>query len=215
MNLREAGGTNDGDGGAGGGTAVYGTAESTITSNFNGTSIASGSNIWFNAHFKIKGNINTNTIIKVNHGLISFSGITQPLPSSVITFSSVAAAPVYDAVNNVWNITASVSQKGNIFFTGLIFPSTGLPGGINPVNLGAVFSTNQPGISLQWQWSAAVFNTTMNYTDLNVVGADGSGNHAGAPLGYKGFAIGGARGGGASNLTGSWSATGNVTPKWN
>lgn len=189
----------------GGGTGTNISKESIIGSDFNKTPIATGNTIWFNANLKVSGKVNANTIIKIDNGSVSFSGINIPLPSSIITFSSSPAAPVYDAINNVWRITASISNKEDIFFTGIPYVSPGLPGNIKPVNFKSVFTTNQAGIKLQWQWSAAVFNTSMSYDDLNVTGIDVDDYKAGAPVGYKEHIIGGARGNGGDNFTGSWS----------
>ena len=85
---------------------------------------------------------------------------------------------------------------------------------MNPVDFTATFTANYPGVNLDWQWSAACFNTTMDYNMLNLSVIDAAGTHAGAPNGYNGFAVGGARGGGAADLTGSWSGTGHVINAW-
>jgi hypothetical protein len=81
-------------------------------------------------------------------------------------------------------------------------------------------SSDKSGIGVQWKWGAAVYNTfTTNY---NVVApkaahsntcALNNSDHAGTPEGslngmsIQKYVTGGARGGGGSNFTGSWSGT--------
>jgi len=79
-----------------------------------------------------------------------------------------------------------------------------------------------PGVSVKWKWGAAVYSTfsadynalAVKATHQNACGIT-NGDHAGTPEGtdtssgepFKKFVIGGARGGGGSNFTGSWSGT--------
>jgi hypothetical protein len=77
------------------------------------------------------------------------------------------------------------------------------------------FTSDTPGVKVQWQWAAAAY--TSFGTDDNTLGvkpADGFGgsDHAGTPENYKHFVTGGARGGGGSNFTGSYSGTGSINP---
>jgi hypothetical protein len=63
---------------------------------------------------------------------------------------------------------------------------------------------------VQWKWAAAVYSQFP--TDLGAIGVkpiDGGTNsdHAGTPENVKRFVTGGARGGGGSNFTGSYSGT--------
>jgi hypothetical protein len=102
-----------------------------------------------------------------------------------------------------------------------------LKGGINPVSWEGTFSTNgTSGVSIQWKWGAAVYSTfTTDYNALAVKSGhqtacgQKNGDHAGTPEGinnsdqpWKQFVLGGARGGGGSNWTGSWSSTQHVSP---
>jgi hypothetical protein len=131
----------------------------------------------------------------------------------------------------MWVTTVPTSGSDEIFLTGLAFPlPSGLPGGLNPVTLSGIFSASVPGISLSWQWGAAAYAcfgapasgtspyfSAGFYNALNVKPAHqnacgyNNGDHAGTPENktYQ-CAVGGARGGGAANLTGSWSATGSI-----
>jgi len=87
------------------------------------------------------------------------------------------------------------------------------------------FGSDVSGVSIQWKWGAAVYSTfTTNYNTLAVKPGHQTscsyqnGDHAGTPEGidpnsglpFKDFALGGARGGGGSNWTGSWSSTDRV-----
>jgi hypothetical protein len=89
------------------------------------------------------------------------------------------------------------------------------------VTWGGDFISDTPGISVSWKWGAAVYTVfSTNYNKLGVKPTHqgsclyANGDHAGTPEGiddsgipYKHFVTGGARGGGGSNWTGSWSGT--------
>jgi len=129
--------------------------------------------------------------------------------------------------------TAPVSGSDEILLSGLLIKASDITGS-STVDLKAStvtwtggFSTNTSGVSLNWKWGAAVYsaNTTVanaaaNMNNLNVkpthTNACGynNGDHAGTPEAKKiqQSVIGGARGGGGSNFTGSWSGTQNVAP---
>ena len=93
-------------------------------------------------------------------------------------------------------------------------PSGGLPGGVNPINWGGTFSSTTTGVQIQWQWGAAVYTHFDTYNAIGVKPVHGAadnypgGDHAGVPENERSYVIGGARGGGGSNWTGSWSGTG-------
>jgi len=212
------------------------TAQSSNSSNFNGTSIKSSSYIWFNANFTVSGIPSTGATITLTHSTISFtaSGTTYNLavPNAQITFSPsvTCTSTMFDTLTNTWMTTVPISGDDEIFLTGLSWPvpSGGLSGGINPVDWQGTFNvtTDIPGISINWKWGAAVYsNFTTNYNALAVKAAHktacglNNGDHAGTPEGvnstnqpWKQFVVGGARGGGGSNWTGSWSGTTNVKP---
>jgi len=190
-------------------------------SNFNGTPIEEGDYVWFNAHIKLS-KIPASSDVPFTISLISSSvdfsangsAFDLPVPDATITFSNTAttASTTWDASTG-WNTTIPYSQVSNdeIFLTGfaLPVPAGGLPGGINPVTWTSTFNTSIPtGVSLQWQWSAAVYNNFhADYNNANVTVLH-SNYHSGSPLAYKNYVTGGARGGGGSNFTGSWSSTG-------
>jgi len=190
-------------------------AVSVISSNFNGTSIAAGNTVWFNSHMKVNGLSSTRpTTVNITNVSIAFGGQTYTMPDATIIFSPSAASATtsFDTVSNRWISIVPTSQAGaDPFMTGLglLMPS-GLAGGQNPVVMQATFSSDS-NISVDWQWSAAVYTDFSNdYNDLGVLSVDGGGQ-SGTPTNFERFVTGGARGGGGSNFTGSNSATGHVT----
>jgi hypothetical protein len=192
---------------------------STITSNFNGTAIPAGSTIWFNSVFKVS-DLDTPATIQFTNQKITFSAAgsnyTVSVPDSVISFSSVAKATIsFDGTN--WQTVVPEAFGDNIFLSGVAFtvPAGGLPGGINPVTWQGQFLSSTPGASVNWQWGAAVYTQFGDYNSIGVkplhstsLDAYPNGDQAGTPENMKAYVIGGARGGGGSNFTGSYSSTG-------
>jgi hypothetical protein len=201
---------------------------SSNASNFNGTPMQGGNFIWFNANFTAKGIPSSGAIINFTNSTIQLgdTGQTLAVPNAEITFSSSAscASTTFDSITNTWMTTVPIAGSDEIFLDGLAFP---LPAGFSGTIGGSVvwqgsFSSNVPGITVQWKWGAAVYtHFTTDYNALqvkashqNACGVNNS-DHAGTPEGtdtstgesFKGFVIGGARGGGGSNFTGSWSGT--------
>jgi hypothetical protein len=191
-------------------------------SNFNGTAIAAGDFVWFNAVAKVKGiDPSTTTSVAFTGSTISFTvGATTyqlNVPDSFITFSPSAteASTSFDGVN--WNTVVPSSFSKGIFLGGLPFqvPAGGLRGGINPVTWSGTFASGAQGVTVEWQWAAAVYTQfSTDDTALGVKPVDGdqsnpysNSDHAGTPEGFKQYVTGGARGGGGSNWTGSYSGT--------
>ena len=192
---------------------------SCIRANFNGTAIPATRVIWFNSIVKVTGGA---TDVTVTGGHITFTVnstvYSLPVPDNHITFSSVAtqATTTFDNVANRWETVVPSSYSGNVFMAGLPYPlATGLPGGIKNVEWCTDFATSTAGASFQWKWAAAVYtNFTTNMNAIGVKPIDGGNNnpypnsdHAGTPENFKTFVVGGARGGGGSNFTGSYSGT--------
>jgi hypothetical protein len=190
-------------------------AVSVITSNFNGTSIAAGNTVWFNSHMKVSGLSSTqSTTINITNITIALGGQTYVMPDATIVFSATAATATthFDSGTNRWISIVPTSQAGaDPFMTGLgLLLPFGLAGGQNPVVMQATFSSTA-NVSIDWQWSAAAYTTfSNNYNDIGVLTVDGGGQ-SGTPTDFERFVVGGARGGGGSNFTGSNSATGHVT----
>ena len=148
-----------------------------------------------------------------------------PIPDATITFSpsATSATTSFDSSKNAWITNLpSTGLAGNSFLSGMTFPvpANGLPGGINPVTWSGTFYSDTSGVSINWQWAAAVYTSFgSDYRTLNVKPVDDTSasvyknsDHAGTPEAYKTFVTGGARGGGGSNYTGSYSATASVLP---
>jgi hypothetical protein len=210
-------------------------AMSANASGFNGTSIDAGQWIWFNANFKATGIPSTGAVITFQGSKIvnadTGAALTNSAPNARITFSPSApcSTTTYDTMTNTWFTIVPMRADDEIFLTGVAVPvpAGGMPGGIN-VNWTGTFDTGGvPGISIDWKWGAAVYSSLSS--DLNALavkpghqtacGMNGS-DHAGTPEGvnddnqpWKGFVVGGARGGGGSNWTGSWSGTQSEAPQ--
>jgi hypothetical protein len=200
---------------------------SLIASNFNGNAIHAGDYLWFNSVAKVTGLGSSPVHLQVVNASIDFTANGTAyhvvVPNVSITFSPTATSATtnFDSGTNSWVSTEPPPRSGNFFLDGVALKLPGgLPGGINPVNWQATFQTDTAGVSLQWQWSAAVYtNFTTDYHALDVKPVDDNqlsvyknSDHAGTPEAFKPFVIGGARGGGGSNWTGSYSGTAQVTP---
>jgi SdrD B-like protein len=193
-------------------------------SNFNGTPIAPGNTIWFNSIFKPKGVPASGGTVNFKSASIAITSggnhYTVHVPNARITFSPAAssASTTYDVGTDTWITVVPVSYTGNIFLSGVGYvPPGGLPGGANPVTWSGQVTTNMSGFSMQWQWAAAVYTSFGALGSIGVKPIDGNtmnpyanSDHAGTPESFKAFVVGGARGGGGSNWTGSYSGT--VTP---
>jgi len=164
----------------------------------------------------------------------SVNGVPQApvaVPNAVITFNSVSQASgaktTFDLTNNRWNTNVARSGlTGNTFVTGVAIPvpASGFPNGIQNATFSASFSTDTPGVALQWQWGAAVYallsTTYATSTNNNVLGinaedgaADVNGTDpAGTTETYKQYVTFGATGGGLTNYTGFLSTGAGVVP---
>ena len=193
---------------------------STISSSFNSTRIPAGKYIWFNANIKMNMYYDcVPTVIDVTNNVITFSAngvpyvLHAPDAHIILDPAATCSTATWNAGMNRWDIVAPILGTEEIFFTGLGFQvPVDFPGGIKPVHWTATFTANHPGVTFDWKWSAAVYGTDMsNYAGLGVkastkkaCGCNNS-DKAGAPENKKSFVMNGARGGGGSNYTGSWS----------
>jgi hypothetical protein len=202
-------------------------ATSVIGSNFNGTAIKAGSTVWFTSVAKVSGLGSSPVELHVVNASIDFTagGTTYDVavPNADIKFSPTAttASTVFDTATSTWETTMPTHFGGNVFLAGVALPTpSGLPGGINPVSWQATFQSDTSGVSVNWQWAAAVYsNFGTDYGALDVKPVDSNqlssyknSDPAGTPEAFKSFVLGGARGGGGSNWTGSLSPTKSVVP---
>jgi hypothetical protein len=200
---------------------------SAIQSNFNGTPIHAGDTLWFNSVVKVSGLGATKTTLNFVNSTIDFTAngtsFDLKVPSAAITFDPAAtsATTTFDPGTNTWDTIVPMNPGGNVYLSGLALPLPGgLPGGINPVTWSGTFQSATAGLSVNWQWATAVYtNFSTDYTTLGVKPVDNNhlsvyqnSDHAGTPENFRVFVTGGARGGGGSNFTGSYSGTGHAVP---
>jgi uncharacterized protein affecting Mg2+/Co2+ transport len=192
-------------------------ATTCIDANFNGTPISAGNWVWFNGVFKAQGT-NTTYTIKVTAqtitGTIGTSNVTISVPDSQITISSAYTNATTTFTAGKWVTTAPLGLGGNTFLSGGAYQLPFSSPGAGNLSWCGKFSAT-PGISVSWQWAAAVYTSfTGSYGSLGVKPVDDNSassyknsHHAGTPENYTQYVTGGARGGGGSNFTGSYSGT--------
>jgi len=199
---------------------------STSTSNsFNGFPINAGNYIWFTSVLKVNGLGSTAvTITFTNQTITSPNFGPLPVPDATVIFDPAVnfATTTFGAGGvSTTMVPSNPTLAGNTFFSGLSYQvPANLPGSIRPVTWSGVISVATPGVKVNWQWAAAVYtNFSTFYNLLGVKPVDANrqnpylnADHAGTPENFKSFVIGGATGGGASNYTGSLSATRTVGP---
>jgi len=197
-------------------------ATSSIASNFNGTNISTSNFIWFNANFTASGIPSTGATIFFQNSSVTITSkvgtFTYPVPDGTITFDPNATC-ASTTFSGGWVTTVPVSGSDEILLSALGIQAPANVKGANVTWTGN-FSATAAGISINWKWGAAVYTTNMtNYNSLgvkpthtNACSYPNNSDHAGTPETVKQFVIGGARGGGGSNFTGSWSGTQSVTP---
>jgi hypothetical protein len=202
-----------------------------IASNFNGTPIPGNDYVWFNSVLKVHGlNAQQQVTIGFAPMPIMFSANNTPFiipaPSTLITFTPGLVLATTDFVAGQWvtNVPSS-GLAGNVFLDGVAFlvPPAGLPGGIHDVIWSGMFFSCTPGLSVQWQWAAAVYQYAgflgqgleglgVKPVDDNQASTFKNSDHAGTPEFFRSYVVGGATGGGGSNFTGSYSGTASCVP---
>ena len=156
-----------------------------ITSNFNGTAIAAGNYVWFNAVVKVSGLNASPATVFVTHATITFTanGKTYllPVPPSEITFDTSTTEATTDFEILSKEIGSPLGWDNDLQFSGLAgndflgalkarVPAGGLPGGIKNVVWQVTFSSNTSGLTVNWQWAAAVYTSFgMDYNSLGVI----------------------------------------------
>jgi hypothetical protein len=204
-------------------------AGSSITSNFNGTPIRAGDFIWFSSAIKVQG-LESDAVTVGFTGTISFSvnGALHvvPVPSAIVNLSPGVTVATTVYCNGQWVTTVPLSGlAGNVFLDGVALRAPtpgGFPGGIHDVTWQGMFFSVTPGLKIQWQWAAAVYRKADFSDDYNALGVKPvddnrastyqNADHAGTPENFRPYVVGGARGGGGSNFTGSYSGTAASVP---
>ena len=226
-----------------GGSDFFGSIIASTITNSGGTAmhydtslpnIGAGNYIWFSAVVNNVKNLGANQVkLYLTNSSINFTAngtaYNVPVPNAVITFNSASAGkPItsYDLTNNRWSTSIpSSGLTGNTFVTGMAFPvPVNFPGGIQNVSWSAAFSTDTPGVTLQWQWGAAVYTslstayaTSGSNNVLQVNPEDGTADQnstdpAGTPETYKSSVTFGGTGGGLTNYSGFLSTGAGVVP---
>jgi hypothetical protein len=213
---------------------------SCIDADVNSTPIAASNYIWFNSVIKVpsSGGSSSFTIHIFDQTIslaIDNSYISLSVPDSYITFSNGVPSASTTFSNGNWITTTVPGLSGNTFASGLAWQTpfslnnhSGKIWGLDP-NDGLSqfrrqvksatwcgrFAVDKPGVVVNWQWAAAVYNTFSNNpnafgvkpVDANTANPYHNSDHAGTPENFKPYVTGGARGGGGSNWTGSYSGT--------
>jgi hypothetical protein len=176
---------------------------------------------------KVSGIPSSGATISFRNATITFTAnnVTNNLmvPDAVITFDPNATTATTTFDGTKWITVTPTGLGGNTFVAGLTFQvPPNFPTGLNPVTWSADVTANA-AVCVNYQWAAAVytsFSPAPNYNALGVKPVDDNSasqyhnsDHAGTPENFKSFVTGGARGGGGSNFTGSYSATKSCCPQ--
>jgi hypothetical protein len=207
------------------------TTTTTITDEFNSTTIRAGRYIWFNSVMDPSNLGSTGATFKVTNSRITFSAnnilYTLNVPDAIVQFSNSVAVASTQFTGGIWKTQAPLNTTGNVFLTGLSWlVPVNLPGSIKNVKWTADISIDKPGVSMNWRWGAAVYTTFASHAGLSVKPVDGLlaslglSDKAGTPLNYKPYVVAGATGTGLIgsiftynffNYTGDYSSAASVT----
>jgi hypothetical protein len=155
----------------------------TNSSNFNGSNIADTSWIWFNSHLTAASGFTNPVTLYFKNQHITFTSPATSIaydllvPDAQITINSSVGTPSTLFTAGTWQTTVS-STANNPFLAGLSYdvPAGENPKASNPVTWRGDFFASQPGVSVSWQWAAAVYTTfTNDYNALGVTPIDGFG----------------------------------------
>jgi hypothetical protein len=172
--------------------------------------------VWTHAHIGTPSGVPTTgkTTVLFTGVTLTLNGTTYHLPNGLITFDPAAPATISTTFNaglNRWEtVVRPTSLSDEIFFTGAAIPVTpDIAGGAKATLTYSVVS-QAPTVAFPWQWSAAVYTYWPADWNQAKIQPYHSSYHAGTPLNttVQQSLIQGPRGGGGSNFTGSWSATG-------
>jgi hypothetical protein len=194
-----------------------------------------GSNniIWVHAHIGGASGLSTTVITTLDFSGLTFTvnGKAYGMPDGLLIFDpSAAATPTttFDSTfspNGRWTTTFNPNDLSDeMFFVGnaILVDSNISAGG--QANFSYTVNSTDPTFAYNWQWSAAVYtywpfssaiqpDTGNNGAEIQPYHGGSQGYHAGTPLNttVQQSLIQGPRGGGGSNFTGSWSATGSAS----
>jgi hypothetical protein len=175
---------------------------------------------WVHAQFKPVG-VPTATSSTVQFTGVSFvlNGISYPMPNGVVNFdpnapftSTTTFSGIPGTSSALWTTTINpnfISDEN--FFVGAAIPVDPAIAGGGKATIQFTTQTDDTGLSFSWQWSAAVYTYwPSDWNQAMIQAYHGNGRHADTPNNtqVQKSLIQGPRGGGGSNFTGSWSATG-------
>jgi SdrD B-like domain len=175
---------------------------------------------WVHAQFKPTG-VLTATSSTVHFTGVSFvlNGISYPMPDGVVNFdinapftSTTTFSGTPGTSSALWTTTINpnfISDEN--FFVGAAIPVGPPIAGGGQATIRFTTQTDDTGLSFSWQWSAAVYTYwPSDWNQAMIQPYHGNGLHADTPNNkqVQKSLIQGPRGGGGSNFTGSWSATG-------
>jgi SdrD B-like domain len=175
---------------------------------------------WVHAQFKPTG-VQTTASSTVHFTSVSFvlNGISYAMPDGIVNFDPNAPATSTTTFSGtqgtpsaLWTTTINpdfISDEN--FFVGAAIPVDPAIAGGGKATIRFTTQTDDTGLSFSWQWSAAVYTFwPSNWNQAMIQAYHGNGLHADTPRNtqVQKSLIQGPRGGGGSNFTGSWSATG-------
>jgi hypothetical protein len=175
---------------------------------------------WVHAQFKPTG-VPTTTSSTVQFTGVSFvlNGISYPMPNGVVNFdpnapstSTTTFSGTPGTSSALWTTTINPNfiSDENFFAGAAIQVDPAIAGG-GKATIRFTTQTDDSDLSFSWQWSAAVYTSwPSDWNQAMIQPYHGNGLHADTPKNtqVQKSLIQGPRGGGGSNFTGSWSATG-------
>jgi hypothetical protein len=175
--------------------------------------------VWVHAHIGKPSGISTTTTSTVQFVNVSLNlnGTVHQLPDGLLTFNPSAplvSTTMYNVSLNRWKTVVNPNNLSDeIFFTGAAIPVTPSIAAGAKATLTFTVHSSAPKLSFSWQWSAAVYTFWPPDWNQAQIQPFHQSYHAGTPLNttVQHSLIQGPRGGGGSNFTGSWSATGTGT----
>jgi len=192
-------------------------SEKISATSWNKFNAPAGSVVWVHAQYNPKGvSTTTKTTVRFTGVFFVLNGANYPMPDGVMTFDPAAPATSsthFNAALNQWETLINPKNLSDEnFMTGAAIPVDANIMGGGQATITFTTKTDDTGLNFPWQWSAAVYTYwPADWNQAQIQPYHGNGLHADTPLNtmVQHALVQGPRGGGGSNYTGSWSATGN------
>ena len=186
---------------------------------WNSFSAPSSAVVWLNLHLQLQStpSTTTKTTVALTGGTFVVNSTTYGIPDGYLIFDPTAPATpttsfnASQGPNGAWTTTFNPSNLSDeIFINGAAIPVSSNITNSSQANISFTTDSTDNTLKFQWQWGAAVFTYWPNNNSANILPNHVNGLQAGTPQNatVQQSLIGGPRGGGGSNYTGSWSATG-------